>query len=440
MLYSILSLLFLPIFAFHRFRQKLKQTSPAAKKGHHDIWLHAASLGEVTMAAPLLEALLSRKLRVVLTTNTATGMARAISLAQGLPAEQLSIGYAPFDTHWHLHGFLEKFSPKALVTLEAELWRNWCIGCSKRGMPIILANARLSEKSLRLRSRLAFTLPPAAHFPNLILATTQEDLANYKRLWQASDGGLAAQSEAPEFQLCGNLKFATASSALPARSSYIRALEERLAKVGGEKRIWVAASTHEPEEELLLDARAQSSHANLLLLAPRHPQRFKEVADILERRKLKFIRLSALAKSSERLDECQVLLLDTMGDLPNVYPLAGFAYVGGSFSQHQGHNILEVLRHSRPVLLGPHHYNLKSILPFFVNKETKDTGKHQAVTILQDKQELRIKLDEFLALAPAKLEAMAVQAKETIFAQKDSAQELTARILHQLKRGTGPHD
>ena len=312
------------------------------------IWLHAVSLGEMSAAAPLVRALHARypQLPLVLTAATPAGRARA----RGLFGAIADIRFLPYDTPGSVRRFLERSRPRIAVIMETELWPNLFRECERRAIPVVLASARLSEKSVA-RYRRFGRLFAGVFTKNVTVAA--QAVPDAERF--ISIGAAAGQTRA-----IGNVKFDLGLDA-----GIIEAGEILRAAYGASRPVWVAGSTHAGEEEQLLDAHAllQAHRPDaLLLLAPRHKDRFAAVADLLTRRGIKFARRSGMARGGAAPPmETAVLLVDTMGELMALYASADVAFVGGSLTAVGGHNLLEPAALGLPVLTGPSHENSKEI-------------------------------------------------------------------------------
>jgi 3-deoxy-D-manno-octulosonic-acid transferase len=308
------------------------------------IWLHAVSVGEVRAAAPLARALLERRPahRLLVTTTTPTGSDQV----RALFGERVAHCYVPYDLPSAVRRFLDRARPEAALIMEAELWPNLFAACRARGIALMVANARLSERSLHRYRRLA-----------RFAATTVGDV-----------GALAAQSEADAGRLrqlgarpgtvhvTGSIKF---EIDLPA--SLREAGEFLRGQWGRERSVWIAASTHEDEEEAVLAAYGALRRRIprlLLVLVPRHPERFATVARLA--RKAGY-RLARRSEQSGALDPAvEVLLGDTMGELQLLYLAADVAFIGGSLVRGPGgHNLLEAAAAGLPVVFGPHMFNFE---------------------------------------------------------------------------------
>jgi 3-deoxy-D-manno-octulosonic-acid transferase len=303
------------------------------------IWLHAVSVGEVSAAAALVRALHASHpdVPLVLTTATPTGRAQAATLF----GADVEVRFLPYDTAGSVRRFLARIRPLAAIIMETELWPNLLHECGRRGVPVLFASARLAARSVP-RYRRFGTLFSAGLRNAWVAAQSTAD----------ADRFIALGADPARTRVVGNLKFdmrlgeAVAESGRELRRRYL-----------GARPVWTAGSTHEGEEDLLLDAHAElrcAVRGALLVLVPRHPQHFEGVAALLERRGLLFDRRG---RSETVRPEAQVLLLDTMGELTAFYAAADTAFVGGSLVPVGGHNLLEPAALGVPVITGPYTQN-----------------------------------------------------------------------------------
>jgi 3-deoxy-D-manno-octulosonic-acid transferase len=324
-----------PDYLLH-WRQRLGFTEGAPPPG--PVWIHAVSLGETLAAAPLLAALREQHpgLRVLLTHGTATGLQAGRQLLREGDAQ----AWAPYDTPGAVHRFLHSRRPALGVVMETEVWPNLLLGAQRAGVPMVLANARLSPRSQARGQRLRWLLHPALARFARVLAQTRGDA---DRL--AASGGVGVA-------VMGNLKFDAQPS------------PEQLA-IGRRRRadlqwpVLMAASTREGEEQGLLQAySALPVPRPLLLLVPRHPQRFDAVAALVTAAGLRCIRRSAWpAGASLQPQPAEVWLGDSVGEMPMYYALSDVALLGGSFEPLGGHNLIEAAACGCPVVMGPHTFN-----------------------------------------------------------------------------------
>lgn len=316
-----------------RFGLHLPPVAPGA------LWLHAVSLGETRAAAALIDALRAQRpgLRLLLTHGTATGReaGRAL-LREG--DHQL---WLPFDTPGAVHRFLRHARPCLGVLMETEIWPNLLHATAARRLPMVLANARLSEKSARQGRRLSLLMRPAADALNLVLAQTEADA---QRLRAAG---------AADVRVCGNLKY----DLQPDEAQLTRG---RAWRAGLSRPVVAAVNTREGEEEALL-ARwaAWAPPRPQLLLVPRHPQRFDAVAEMVRHQGLSVSRRSQWGEASpvEAAGEADVWLGDSLGEMALYYGLSDMALLGGSFAPLGGHNLIESAACGCPIILGPSTFN-----------------------------------------------------------------------------------
>jgi 3-deoxy-D-manno-octulosonic-acid transferase len=303
------------------------------------IWIHAVSLGETRAAQPLVERILRNAPRatILLTHMTATGRAAGHALF----GDTVVQAWLPYDIPCAVRAFLARFKPRVGLLMETEVWPNLVAACANGRVPLYLVNARLSAKSARGYARLAALTRPMFAALAGVAAQTSGDAA---RLIRAGAGTRTTT-------VTGNLKF---DVAIPDDA---RTLGRELRWRFGEARpVWIAACTRDGEELLLLDALPR--HAlppdTLTVLVPRHPQRFDIVADLLRSRGRPFVRRSDNAAVPVDID---VVLGDSLGELPSYYAAADVAFVGGSLLPLGGHNLIEPISVGTPTLIGPHTFN-----------------------------------------------------------------------------------
>ena len=308
------------------------------------VWLHAVSVGESLAAQPLIEALLREHGdgRVWVTTTTPTGSAR-ISAAFGARVHH---SYAPYDLPDAVARFLRRVRPAQVVVMETELWPNLFAACGARGLPLTIVNARLSPRSFAGYQRVQRAIAGVLANCRMIAAQSEADAERFRAL-----GAPAARVRA-----LGNLKF---DFAVP--ESQVSAGLALRARIGADRPVWIAASTHEGEEEAALAAHRAVLDvlpSALLILVPRHPQRFDGVARLIAAQGLSVMRRSRLSDDADPLPVgAQVLLGDSMGEMFRYLAAADVAFVGGSFAAIGGHNILEPAALGVPVLFGPVMHN-----------------------------------------------------------------------------------
>jgi len=304
------------------------------------IWVHAVSVGETRAAEPLLRALLSEypNHQILLTHMTPTGRAAGKALFGNEP--RLIQAYLPYDTLSMMVRFVQHFQPRLGVLMETEVWPALIQACKAADVPVALVNARLSERSLRRGQRFAGLLGRAAGQLSLVAAQSDAD-AQRLRMMGVRD-----------VQVTGNLKF---DVTVPAG---MIAAGESLRQQIGARPVLLCASTREGEEALLLNGymKATLPPDLLLMIVPRHPQRFSEVAKLFEDQGLRVVCKSQLRGAAVPADT-QLLIGDTMGEMFAYYDASDLAFIGGSLLPTGGQNLIEACACGKPVLLGPHTYN-----------------------------------------------------------------------------------
>jgi 3-deoxy-D-manno-octulosonic-acid transferase len=301
------------------------------------LWVHAVSLGETRAAAPLLARLTHAfpAATILLTHMTATGR----EAGRALDSRHIVQAWLPYDVPFAVRAFLAHFRPRAGLIMETELWPNLVAIAARAGVPLLLVNARLSERSAAGYARVAALARPMLGALSGIAAQSETDA---RRL---------AALGATDVIVTGNLKF---DVAVPEAALTLgRALRARF---GPGRAVWTAGSTRDGEEALILDAvAARPLPGNALtVLVPRHPQRFDAVAELLRARGVRYVRRSDDAPVSP---EARVVLGDTMGELLGYYAAADVAFVGGSLLPLGGQNLIEPIAVGRPTLFGPHMFN-----------------------------------------------------------------------------------
>ena len=306
------------------------------------IWLHAVSVGETRAAEPLIDALLAAwpRCRIVLTHMTPTGRATGKALFAKHGA-RLVQSYLPYDTGAMPASFIRHFAPRICILMETEVWPNLIYQCNRYKVPVVLANARLSQRSLGKAQRLGKLIADAARGITLVAAQTQDDADRVRQL------GVR------DVVVTGSIKF---DVVVPEAALVTGA---RLRAAIGARAVLLCASTREGEEQLILDAYIRASlPANaLLLIVPRHPQRFDEVEKLIAAQGLAVQRRSGLAQDDAVAQGTQVLLGDSMGEMFAYYAACDCAFVGGSLLPLGGQNLIEPAALGKPVLIGPHTFN-----------------------------------------------------------------------------------
>ena len=302
------------------------------------LWLHVVSVGETRAAEPLIKALLAQypEHDLLLTHMTPTGRTVGAELIAKL-GPRLHQAYLPYDLPDASARFFAHFRPEFGLLMETELWPNLIAAAKARRIPLALVNARLSARSLRGYQRFLPLIRPAVAALDLVAAQT------------ATDAERLAQLGAQAPKVCGNIKF----DVTPPADKIALGKQWRIAL--GDRPVWLCASTREGEEVLIIDAYRRENRPDvLLLLVPRHPQRFAEVAAAVEARGLS---LKQRSKDEQPDAQTRVWLGDTMGELAAYYALADLALIGGSLQPLGGQNLIEAAACGCPLLVGPHTFN-----------------------------------------------------------------------------------
>ena len=340
-------------------------------EGKPVVWLHCVSVGEAQAARPLARALLTQypNHALVVSTTTMTGQRVAREAFAGVAA---LVFYFPFDWKWSVRRALRAVRPSAVLVMETELWPRFFRECRRARVPVALVNGRISEKSFGRYGLIRFFISRVLSDLSLALMQTEADASRVLAL------GLSSE----RIHVTGNVKFDIEEARAEPLTEELR---ERF-RLDGRRPLVVAASTHAPEERVALDAFKQVTDSTpdsneearpRMLIAPRHPERFGEVAAMLDASGVSWVRRSAPRNGRDAA--CDVILLDSIGELRAVYPLASVVFVGGSVAPVGGHNILEPALAARPVVTGAHTSNFKAIVETFL--------EHEALVQLPDSED-----------------------------------------------------
>jgi len=335
------------------------------------IWIHAVSVGEVVAAVPLIRALLARypKRPILVTTVTPTGAARVAAIF----GDDVHHAYIPFEMPQSVDNFFASVRPELALVLETEIWPNLYRGCGVRDIPLVLVSARISPKSVRGYRRLLPLFRETLSHGIIIAAQTEADAERFLSLGAAPE----------RTRITGNIKFdIELPSDLAQRGGDIRA------ELFGDRPVWIAASTHEGEEAIVLAAHQQLLEripGLLLVLVPRHPQRFAAVRDLIDKQGMSVV---ARTEAQSCDASTSVFLGDTMGELTLFYAASDVAFVGGSLVPIGGHNLLEPAALGLPLVSGPHVFNAQEIANMFV-----ETG---ACRLVDDEEQLTGAIEQSL--------------------------------------------
>ena len=385
-LYSLLMLLVIPFMLLKLFRRNTDNTQsvwaqlvqrfgavPATRTGGYVF--HCVSVGEVVAASCVIKALqeTSPDTPIMVTTTTSTGAERV----RAIFGETVQHSYLPVDLPFTMRRMLARVKPQAVIITEVELWPNLLHLCHRQHIPVVLINARMTNRSARRYQKVPALFAPMMQQLTQVCAQGQRDYDNYLQL------GMPAE----RLLLTHNIKFDQAVSS---------STSEPLLTLISPRTVLVAGSTHDPEEQALLDAVAEHRSRCpdlLLVLVPRHPDRFDTVATLLSEQNVSFVR-SSVTRQIE--NACEVVLVDEMGLLTAAYQQAHITFVGGSLANRGGHNALEPAAAAKPVIMGPHTYNNPVICAYL-----QEQG---ALRVVSDKTELVSVLATWLN-CPAEAEA-----------------------------------
>jgi 3-deoxy-D-manno-octulosonic-acid transferase len=359
-LYSLVLYLLSPIIFFHLWSRGLKNRSYrgrwAERLGFYhgqlktdSLVIHCASVGEIMAARPLINKLLSEtpNQTLTITCNTPSGSEQITKLF-GNSVQHI---YLPLDFPGSVARFLKKLQPKALVILETELWPNLIIQSKQRQLPVLVINARLSAKSLGKYQLFASLSKELMDSISMLAGHSEEDISRFKQLGLSDNKAIAT----------GSIKFDIRVTERARKNA--EALKTQLADYDF---VWVAGSTHPKEHEQVLAAHRQliKNSNSLLIIAPRHMEQFKPVAELLSDSKIAFAE-----RSKNNLNGQSVLLADSMGEMMTFYGAADCAFIGGSLIERGGHNPLEAAACAIPVITGPSYYNFAQIYPQLIDNK-----------------------------------------------------------------------
>jgi len=362
------------------------------------IWIHAASVGEVIAISTFVKKL-SQEYEILLSTITDTGQKIANDRFKEFP---VNVIYMPFDISFAIKKTLKFFNPLCLILTETEIWPN-LISITSKKIPVILVNGRLSEKSFNGYSKIKFFIKPVLE--KLELVCVQEDLYKEKYI------NLGVIPE--KIYVTGNMKF-------DIELEEIKFTWESLIP----RPVILAGSTHSPEEELIIDAFLKTVDYGTLVIAPRHPERFNEVENLIKNKiallkeKVFFSKLSHFEELNKNI-QILIILIDQMGILGSLYRICDIAIIGGSFIPHGGQNPLEPAYWKKPIICGPYMHNFPFIEDFLKNK----------ACLMINRDFLSVKIKELIS-NPEIISLMGNNAYE-IFVKKSGATEKNLKLLTQ---------
>jgi 3-deoxy-D-manno-octulosonic-acid transferase len=372
------------------------------------VWVHAVSVGEVNAAAPLIDALRRSypAYTLVVTTVTPTGSARV----RQLWGDAVFHVYLPYDLPAAIRRFLDRIRPRIAVIMETEIWPNLFLECAARRVPIVIANARLSEKSLRGYGPARPLAREAVRCAHFVAAQSQVDGERF----------LSLGTPPMRMEVVGNLKFdIRLPPELPEQAAAWRS------QWGSARPVWIAASTHEGEELDVIEAHARLLRRfpdALLLVAPRHPERFRPMAQLCKSHG--FTTACRSEDGMPRVDT-QCFVIDTLGELVPFLAAADVAFVAGSLAPIGGHNVLEPAALAIPVLVGPHTFNFAEVTDLLLERG--------AAVRVGDSDSIAAVLQQLLT-APEQRRKMGEAGRATVIAARGAVQRTLERIESILPR------
>ncbi len=355
------------------------------------ICLHAVSVGELMAARPLIAQIQKTYPHIPLTITTTTPTAsKQVEIIFGNTVQHV---YLPYDFPGAVKRFLNAFQPRLFVIMETEIWPNLFYTLNAKQIPLVMANARLAEKSVQGYKKFKFLFEKVLHNVNCIAAQSEMDVAHFKQLG----------AQPSQLFVMGNLKYdVSVPQSQVAKAKTIRASFSQ-------QKVWIASSTHAAEEDLVLDAAIkikQEQPDTLCIIAPRHPERFNALASSCLSRGLKIARHS---QGQTVQPDTDILLGDTLGELFYFYELADVALVCGSFAKIGGHNILEPASLGLPIIVGPQMFHFKAILSEFM--------RFDAVIQIDDSEDLAATVLGLLN-SPLRREQMGLRAQDIVLANQ----------------------
>ncbi|MBA2378757.1 MAG: 3-deoxy-D-manno-octulosonic acid transferase [Blastocatellia bacterium] len=424
-----------PMFYFRRekyasgFKQRLGDLPQFIHDSRPVIWLHAVSVGEVNAARPLVDGIRERfpDHRVVVSTTTKTGQ----DLARRVFADSAdAVFYFPFDFKFSVRKALAHFDPSVILLMETEIWPRFITEANGAGARVAIVNGRLSERSYRRYAKVRNLLRGVLKLLDVALMQGSSD-AN--RL-------ISLGARAAGVEVIGNLKFDIAPD--PTETELTRQIAGRFALTNSRPTI-VAASTHDPEERWILDAycslaAGRSAERPRLIIAPRHPERFDKVAALLRQFRddpaCEWSRYTVARRSSESAEQdrdADIILLDSIGELRAVYPLATIVFVGGSLVPHGGQSVLEPAAAGKAIITGPHTHNFAEVNKTFLASSALiqiDPARSEVVA-----DELFVTISDLLE-DPEKLSSLGTAASDVMTANRGSTAKTIERLTSILSQ------
>lgn len=411
LIFLIIALIYLPVYLFkgkfHRGMIRRLGILPEDLKLNHPIWVHAVSVGEVNTIKRLLDKLRQAypDKNFVISTVTQTGNIIAHSIA----AEGDFVTYLPFDLSFIVKKAVRVINPCLFVIAETEIWPNLITCMHNNSVPIITVNARISDSSFKGYLLVKFLVKKILNQIDILSVQTQEDAGRLLRLGVDKD----------KIKVTGNMKFDAVGLSESSRDY------RKLLGLKNNEIFFIAASTHPKEEEIIIEAykKLRYEYKGLrLLVAPRHPERAKEIEGIIKKSGLSFIRFPGATFPKNDIYGSPVFILDTVGVLSGLYNAADIVFVGKSLIPGGGQNILEPAYFAKPVLFGPHMFNFRKISEMFINEN--------AAIAVKNSYELKLKIKKLLD-QPNLAKQVANRARELVL-RNQGATSLSLELIKQL--------
>ena len=392
-----------------RWKERFGFVEHSVVSGKKVIWIHTVSVGEFLGALPLIRELQKfPDYSLHITTTTVTGSERVLSTSK----DSVVHSYSPYDLPGSVSRFIKRVNPSMLIIMETELWPNWLAACRQKSIPSVLINARLSEKSAKGYARFSWLTRPMLQDLSLAAVQQKPDAERFNAL------GLTPEKT----KITGNIKFDISLDEL------LRQKAQRLKQdwdISSQRLVVMAASTHQGEDEIILDAFSKVRAANnpfcksaRLILVPRHPERFDSVAQLIQQAGWKMARRS----QAESFADADTLLGDTMGELMLLYGVSHLAFVGGSLVERGGHNFIEPAAWSLPLQSGEHLFNFSEVSNLMQNAN--------ALVVVKSSDELA---DEWIHLLnDADLRNQCGQAAHQVVVNNRGALQKTLEIIKQF--------
>jgi len=359
LLYTLAFVLMSPLFLLRRdkyaagFNERLGKYPEFHNDGRPVIWLHCVSVGETNAARPLVDELIANYTghRLVVSTTTKTGQALARDIFKD---KADAVFYFPFDWKFSVRRALDRFQPSVVLLMETEIWPRFFHEAHLAGTKLAVINGRLSEKSFNRYSYVKSFIRNVLGNVDLALMQGEADAERIRSL------GI----DADRVSVTGNMKFDHSVNEVD--NALTSELRRRFA-IDGKRLIIVAASTHPKEEEWLIEVLEGETEDFRLLIAPRHPERFDEVAQLIRETSYSSVRRSDTASEADK--ESDIILLDSIGELRAVYALADIVFVGGSLIPHGGQSILEPAAVEKAIVTGPFTHNFDAVVKEFLSRD-----------------------------------------------------------------------